>query len=196
VSRPSALALAVAALAFAGCGAKSEPAAAPAPQATVTTVPAAPSLPSKEAFIQSADRRCRHTNGRLKPIVERIIRLDLSTQPIAYRLSGYRDAFHDLGIEFEDLVAELQQLEVPRRDHRLVTRMMRLMDVIPLHLDRVQAAITDLDVVSLFRTEVKLNQTFVRLGGTADSYGFGVCGVVPGRHPHGDEGPFPGAKNV
>jgi hypothetical protein len=92
-------------------------------------------------------------------------------------------------------VSQLQQLQAPPRDHRLVTRTLRLLDTIPLHLDRLQAAITDLDAISLIRGEIALNRTFIHLGGTADSYGFRVCGVVPGRHPR-SQGPLPTAKNV
>jgi hypothetical protein len=198
VARSSLAVLSVAyAVLAAGCGgggAVSTP-AAPVPAATTATA-VAHHGPSKATFIASADRRCRVTNRRLKPIIERIVRLDLSTQPVLYRLSGYRDAFHDLGIEYEDLVSELQQLEPPAREHRLVTRTLRLLDSIPLHLDRLQASITSLDVLSFLRAELKLNKAFVRLGGTADSYGFKVCGVVPGRHPRGNDGPLPLAKQV
>jgi hypothetical protein len=164
---------------------------------STTAQAAAPAPPSKDEFIAAADKACRHTNRRLKPVIERLVRLDLSTQPLAFRLSGYRDAFHDLGVEYEDLIGELQQFPPPARDHRMLTRTLRLIDAIPLHLDRLQASITDLDVVLLIRAEIKLNQTFVRLGGTADAYGFRVCGVVPGRHPRGgDKGPLPLAKRV
>jgi hypothetical protein len=183
-------------LALAGCGggssktAVTQPASVPAPQ------PAQPQGPTKADFIALADRECRHTNQRIKPIIVRLIKLDLSAQPLAFRLSGYRDAFHDLGVEYEDLVSALQQLDQPQRDHRLVTRTLRLLDAIPLHLDRVQASITNLDGLSLIRAEIKLNRTFVRLGGTADAYGFNVCGVIPGRHRRGNDGPLPLAKNV
>jgi hypothetical protein len=183
-------------LALAGCGGGSsktpvtQPASVPAPR------PAQPQGPTKADFIALADRECRHTNQRIKPIIVRLIKLDLSAQPLAFRLSGYRDAFHDLGVEYEDLVSALQQLDQPQRDHRLVTRTLRLLDAIPLHLDRVQASITNLDGLSLIRAEIKLNRTFVRLGGTADAYGFNVCGVIPGRHRRGNDGPLPLAKNV
>jgi hypothetical protein len=198
--RRGAGALAAAAILAAGCGSTSRPSpsSAPATSAVSTTAqPAEPAPPSKDEFIAAADKACRHTNRRLKPVIERLVRLDLSTQPLAFRLSGYRDAFHDLGVEYEDLISELQQLPPPPRDHRMLTRMFRLIDAIPLHLDRLQASITDLDIVLLIRAEIKLNQTFVRLGGTADAYGFRVCGVVPGRHPRGgDKGPLPLAKPV
>jgi hypothetical protein len=188
--------VAVLVVALAGCGSSSNTASTPVTQpAATTTQVAQPTQPKKSDYIRLADKACKHTNRRLKPIFMRLIRLDLSTQPIQFRLAGYRDAFHDLGIEYEDLYSELQQLEVPNRDHRLVTRAYRLFDQIPLHLDRMQAAITNLDALSLIRTEIKLNKTFVRLGGAADSYGFRVCGVIPGRHRRG-EGPLPTAKNV
>jgi hypothetical protein len=164
--------------------------------AVTTTQPAEPAPPSKDEFVSAADKRCRHTNRRLKPIIERVVRLDLSTQPLAFRLSGYRDAFHDLGVEYQDLIGELEQIAPPARDHRMLTRVFRLIDAIPLHLDRLQASITDLDVVLLIRSEIQLNRTFVRLGGTADAYGFRVCGVVPGRHPRGNDGPLPLARRV
>jgi hypothetical protein len=198
-SRTVAAALAAAALVAVGCGSSggSRP-QAPATQAVATTVaqPSQPPATTKADFVALADRRCRHTNQRLKPIINRLVKLDQSTQPLAFRLSGYRDGFHDLGVEYEDLVSELQQLDQPRRDHRLVTRTLRLLDAIPLHLDRLQAAITSLDGESFIRAEIKLNQTFVRLGGTADAYGFNVCGVIPGRHRRGNDGPLPIAKNV
>jgi hypothetical protein len=195
-ARTVAAALAATAFAAAGCGGGG--AQAPATEAVATTVaqPSQPPAATKADFIAVADRRCRHTNQRLEPIVNRLIKLDQSTQPLAFRLSGYRDGFHDLGVEYEDLVSELQQLDQPRRDHRLVTRTLRLLDAIPLHLDRLQAAITSLDGTSFIRAEIKLNQTFVRLGGTADAYGFNVCGVIPGRHRRGKDGPLPIAKNV
>jgi hypothetical protein len=197
--RSGAAALAAAAILAAGCGStsNSRPSSAPATSPVSTTAqPAEPAPPSKDEFIAAADNACRHTNRRLKPVIERLVRLDLSTQPIAFRLSGYRDAFHDLGVDYEDLLSELQQIAPPARDHRMLTRMFRLLDSIPLHLDRLQASINDLDIVLLIRSEIKLNQTFVRLGGTADAYGFRVCGVVPGRHPRGDKGPLPLAKPV
>jgi hypothetical protein len=183
---------------LAGCGSSKPAATVTVTQPTATTATQAPQAaagPTKASFIHQADKECAHTNRRLKPVISRIVRLDLSTQPLAFRLAGYRDAFHDLGIEYEDLLSELRQLEAPHRDHRLVTRTMRLLDAIPLHLDRLQSSITNLDAVSFVRAEIKLNQTFIRLGGTADSYGFRVCGVVPGRHRKGS-GPLPTAKNV
>jgi hypothetical protein len=187
----------LAAAALAGCGSKAQPAATtPAPQATTAATTQVSETPrvKKADFIHEADKACAHTNRRLKPIIQRIVRLDLSTQPLGFRLAGYRDAFHDLGVEYEDMYSDLQQLEVPNRDHRLVTRTYRLLDSIPLHLDRLQSSISNLDVVSFIHAEIKLNQTFIRLGGTADSYGFRVCGVVPGRHRRGQK-PLPIAKN-
>ncbi|MFL5842838.1 MAG: hypothetical protein ACJ77Z_20515 [Thermoleophilaceae bacterium] len=199
--RSSALAVALAgtALAVAACGSGSgarSQARRVQPVATTAAQPAQAEGVTKADFIALADRTCRHTNKRLKPIISRLVRLDQSTQPLAFRLSGYRDGFHDLGVEYEDLVSELQQLDQPRRDHRMVTRTLRLLDAIPLHLDRLQASISSLDAESFIRAEIKLNQTFVRLGGTADAYGFNVCGVIPGRHRRGNDGPLPIAKNV
>jgi hypothetical protein len=201
VRRSSALAVALAgtALAVAACGSGSgarSQARRVQPVATTGAQPAQAEGVTKTDFIALADRTCRHTNKRLKPIISRLVRLDQSTQPLAFRLSGYRDGFHDLGVEYEDLVSELQQLDQPRRDHRMVTRTLRLLDAIPLHLDRLQASISSLDAESFIRAEIKLNQTFVRLGGTADAYGFNVCGVIPGRHRRGNDGPLPIAKNV
>jgi hypothetical protein len=192
------LALAGAVPVAAGCGGGGTGSPTPATQPTAAPAaqPSQPQGPTKAKFIALADRECRHTNARIKPIIARLIKLDLSAQPLAFRLSGYRDAFHDLGIEYEDLVSALQQLDQPQRDHRLVTRTLRLLDTIPLHLDRVQASISSLDGLSLIRAEIKLNQTFVRLGGTADAYGFNVCGVIPGRHRRSHNGPLPLAKNV
>jgi hypothetical protein len=198
--RSSAIALALAGLVATGCGSSGggTPSPAPTTQPVTTAAAQAPSAKgtTKADFIALADRSCRHTNRRLKPIISRLVKLDQSAQPLAFRLSGYRDGFHDLGVEYEDLVSELQQLDQPQRDHRLVTRTLRLLDAIPLHLDRLQAAITSLDGDSFIRAEIKLNQTFVRLGGTADAYGFNVCGVIPGRHRRGKDGPLPIAKNV
>ena len=188
-------ALVLAALAGCGSGGNGTTGAPARPAATTTTVAAKPPRVKKADFVHEADKACARANRRLKPIFQRIVRLDLSTQPLAFRLAGYRDAFHDLGIEYEDMLSALQQLEVPSRDHRLVTRAFRLLDDIPLLLDRLQSSITNLDLVSFIRAEIKLNHTVVRLGGTADAYGFRVCGVIPGRHRRG-QGPLPTARNA
>src|SRR4051794_16183205 len=87
-SRTLAGALAAAALVAVGCGSSGGGGArAPATPAVATTVaqPSQPPATTKADFIALADRACRHTNQRLKPIISRLVKLDQSTQPLAFR---------------------------------------------------------------------------------------------------------------
>jgi hypothetical protein len=191
------LPLALITLLAAGCGSSafttttSPPATTAAATAAPKTVAAAP---AKHDFIALADRVCHRTNHRLKPIVKRIVRIAESGQPLAFELSGFRDAYHRIGLVYEDMVGDLQQLQPPPSGRRVVARMIRMLDTIPLYLDRLQAAIDELDAVSFIRAVVKLNHTVVRVGGIASGYGFHVCGVVPTRRSHSGDGPFPAKK--
>jgi hypothetical protein len=129
----------------------------------------------KADFIAQADRFCDEAYSEMSPIADRWDRIDRSSLPFYSRLPRYRAVFRDLGSAYEDLVGNLEGLHRPTGDAGRIGRFIRMLDSIPLQLDRLSASTYSLDVGLMGRAERHIYHTRIQAAGLADGYGFKVC---------------------
>lgn len=98
-------------LLFAGCGGDdgAEDRANPSDRPTTTAAPSGPA-PTRAEYIARADKLCKRTNARAKPVVRRLLRAkpdeELSLYPIA-------DDYRELEQLYRGLVDDLLAIQAP-----------------------------------------------------------------------------------